>query len=155
VFYSFARGWAIHRYFSRGTSSHGLLIANNTFTGANPYRAGQIILATATTDLRIENNIFVSPQTAALWFEDLAFPDGVVRYNMVNPGALTRGRPTGIEFSHNWEGVDPRFVSRLDVRLKPGSPAIDVGSNLPEVAHDALGVIRPRGRAVDLGAYER
>jgi hypothetical protein len=155
VFYTFARGWAIHRYFSRGTPSHGLLIANNTFTGANPYRAGQITLATPTTDLRIENNIFASAHDAAMWFEDLAFPAGIVRYNMVDGGSLKQGHPTGVEFSHNWVGVDPGFVSRLDVRLTEQSPAIDVGSTLSEVAHDALGVIRPQGKGPDLGAYER
>jgi Right handed beta helix region/Protein of unknown function (DUF1565) len=154
VFYDFRRGWAIHRYFSQGTPAHGLIIANNTFTGANPYRAGQVILATSTSGLRIENNIFATPLTAALWFEDLDFPGAVVRYNLVYRGRLTVGHPRGVNLTHNWEGRDPEFVSSLDLRLKGGSPAIDSGLALPEVTRDALGRLRPRGRGVDLGAYE-
>jgi hypothetical protein len=46
VFHAFRRGWAIHRYSSRGSASRGLVIVNNTFLGQNPYRPGQIIIAT-------------------------------------------------------------------------------------------------------------
>jgi Right handed beta helix region len=154
VFYDFRRGWAIHRYFSRGTPSHGLLIANNTFSGANPYRPGQVILATPTRGVRIVNNIFAGPLRAALFFEDLDFSDGVVEYNLVDRGRIKVGQPRGVSWSHNWEGHDPRFVSGLDLRLKAGSPAIDVGLRMPEVTHDARGRRRPRGAGTDLGAYE-
>jgi parallel beta helix pectate lyase-like protein/pectate lyase-like protein len=155
LFYDFARGWPIHRYFSRGVPVHGLLIVNNTFVGANPYRAGQIILASQTNELRIENNIFYSPQTAALLFEDLRFHDASVRYNMIFQGAIKEGRPSGVRFEHNWERVDPRLTGTGDFRLRSDSPAIDVGLPLVEVTHDADGVARPRGAGYDLGAYER
>ncbi|MFL5403170.1 MAG: right-handed parallel beta-helix repeat-containing protein [Gemmatimonadales bacterium] len=155
VFYNFGRGWAIHRYFSGGAPSHGLVILNNTFVGQNPYRPGQIILATPTEDLRIENNIFHSPQTAALYFEDIRFPRSVVRYNLVSAGRMKVGRPSGISIEHNWEWTDPRFIGPIDFRLRPDSPAIDAGMPLSEVSHDADGVPRPRGRGYDLGAYER
>jgi pectate lyase-like protein/parallel beta helix pectate lyase-like protein len=154
VFYSLARGWAVHRYFSRGSASHGLTIVNNTFAGRNPYRPGQIILATPTTGLRIENNIFYAPQEAALYFENLKFPSASVRNNMIY-GAVTKvGRPKGVTFAKNWERTDPRFVGETDFRLKSDSPAIDVGLSEPEVSHDADGVPRPRGTGYDLGAYE-
>jgi parallel beta helix pectate lyase-like protein len=155
VFYNFSRGWAIHRYFSRGSPSHGLRILNNTFAGRNPYRAGQIILATPTAGLRIENNIFYAPETAALYFEDLRFPDASVRYNMVFDGVIKVGRPQGVAFGRNWERTDPRFSGTTDFRLRSDSRAIDVGLSLPEVARDADGVTRPRGQGYDLGAYER
>jgi hypothetical protein len=155
VFYNFARGWAVHRYYSRGSTARGLLIANNTFVGENPYRPGQIILATPTSDLRIENNIFDSPQAAALYFEDLGFPDGVVRYNMVHGGVIKVGRPRGVKISRNWERTDPKFLGTGDFRLDVDSPAIDAGLPLSEISHDANGVPRPRGRGYDLGAYER
>jgi Right handed beta helix region len=154
VFYNFERGWPIHRYFSRGSQVHGLVIVNNTFAGANPYRAGQIILASATNDLRIENNIFHSPQSAAILFEDLRFPNASVRYNMVFQGVIKEGRPSGVRFEHNWERVDPRLIGTTDFRLRPDSPAIDVALPLAEVTHDADGVERPRGVGYDLGAYE-
>jgi Right handed beta helix region/Protein of unknown function (DUF1565) len=155
VFANFRRGWAVHRYSSRGVATRGLLIANNTFVGENPYRTGQIILAAATAGLRIENNIFHAPREAALYFENLRFPDGTVRYNMVSGGAIKMGRPTGLTITRNWEHTDPGFSSTGDFRLAAGSPALDVGLLLSEVRHDAEGVERPRGRGVDLGAYER
>jgi hypothetical protein len=155
VFYDFRRGWAVHRYYSRGTPSRGLVIVNNTFSGANPYRPGQIILATPTWGLRIENNLFRSPQSAALYFERLDFPGAVVRRNMIFGAELKVGRPKGVTFSENREQTDPRFVSGTDFRLQPGSPAVDAGLPLPEVKYDAAGVTRPRGGGYDLGAYER
>jgi hypothetical protein len=155
VFYNFARGWAVHRYFSRGSVSHGLTIVNNTFAGQNPYRPGQIILATPTTELRIENNIFYAPQEAALYFESLEFPGASVRNNMTY-GAVTKvGRPKGVTFAKNWEQTDPRIVGGTDFRLRSDSPAIDAGLTDPEITHDADGAPRPRGTRYDLGAYER
>ena len=155
VFYNLARGWAVHRYFSRGSPSHGLTIVNNTFAGQNPYRPGQIILATSTSGLRIENNIFYAPQEAALYFEDLDFPGATVRNNMIYQGVTKVGRPKGASFGNNWEKTDPRIVGGTDFHLRSGSPAIDVGLPDPQVSHDADGVTRPRGAGYDLGAYER
>jgi hypothetical protein len=155
VFYTFGRGWAVHRYFSGGSMSYGLVIVNNTFAGENPYRPGQIILATSTGGLRIENNIFYSPQSAALYFENLKFPGGSVRHNMIYRGGTKVGRPGGVTFSRNWERTNPGIVGGTDFRLRPDSPAIDAGLPLPEVTHDADGVARPRGAGYDIGAYER
>jgi hypothetical protein len=155
LFYNFGRGWAIHRYHSRGGVTEKLLIANNTFAGENPYRPGQIILATTTSGLRIENNIFYAPQSAALFFESSRNPESIVRFNMVFGAGIKIGRARGVSFSRNWERTDPRFVADSSFRLAPGSPAIDVGLTLPEIPHDADGAPRPRGRGYDLGAYER
>jgi hypothetical protein len=155
VFYNFARGWPIHRYFSRGSLGRGLVIVNNTFVGANPYRPGQIILASPTEDLRIENNIFYSPQSAALFFENDRFARASVRNNMIFQGAIKVGRSRGVRFEHNWEGVDPRLSGAGDFRLRSESPAIDAGLPLADVTHDADGVTRPQGNGYDLGAYER
>jgi hypothetical protein len=155
VFYAFERGWPIHRYFSGNTASRGLTIINNTFAGKNSYREGHIILATSTEGLRIENNIFHGPKTAALSFENIRFPRGVVRYNMVYEAITKVGKPRGVSFSRNWERTDPRLVEATDPRLRYDSPAIDAGLPLAEVTHDADGVSRPRGAGYDLGAYER
>ena len=155
VFHAFKRGWAVHRYSSRGSSSRELAILNNTFLGQNPYRPGQIILATATEGLRVENNVFHGPNEAAIYFEDLRFSGASVRHNMIHAGVIKVGKPKGVTFSRNWENVDPRLQSEENVRLEAGSPAIDSGLPLIEVTHDADGVARPRGAGHDLGAYER
>lgn len=155
IFYGFARGWPVHRYSSRDVVVHGLTIVNNTFAGQNPYREGQIILASPTEGLRIENNIFHGPNTAALYFENLRFPAASVRHNMVSGGVMKVGRPRGVTFSRNWERTDPRLRELPDFRLRYDSPAIDAGLPLAEVPVDADGVTRPRGAGYDLGAYER
>ncbi len=52
---------------------------------------------------------------------------------------------------------DPGFVNAggFDFRLQEGSPAIDTGRNLTAVVpRDLLGVPRPQGSTLDLGAYE-
>jgi hypothetical protein len=155
VFYGFGRGWPVHRYSSHDVLTRGLAIVNNTFVGQNPYRPGHIILASPTEDLRIENNIFQGPNTAALNFENLKFPGASVRYNMVSGGVIKVGRPRGVTFSRNWERTDPRLSDVPDFRLRDDSPAIDAGLPLAEVLEDADGVRRPRGVGYDLGAYER
>jgi hypothetical protein len=45
-------------------------------------------------------------------------------------------------------------TSAKDFHLKSGSPAIDAGRSLPDVATDLDGVTRPRGNAFDAGCYE-
>ncbi len=155
VFYAFERGWPVQRYSSAESRSRGLAIINNTFAGRNPYREGHIILATSTDDLRIENNIFHGPNTAALYFENLRISDAQVRYNMISGAVVRLGRPRGVKFSRNWEQTEPRFRDPTDFRLRYDSPAVDAGMVQPDVRHDADGVSRPRGAGYDLGAYER
>jgi hypothetical protein len=52
--------------------------------------------------------------------------------------------------------ADPMFVNANagDFHLKAGSPAVNVGVTLAEVAADIDGVVRPQGNAYDIGAYE-
>jgi pectate lyase-like protein/parallel beta helix pectate lyase-like protein len=155
VFYGFGRGWPVHRYSSRDEIARGLTIVNNTFVGQNPYRPGHIILASPTERLRIENNIFHGPNTAALSFENRRFPGAMVRHNMVHGGDTKVGRPRGVTFSGNRERTDPKLGEAPDFRLRYDSPAIDAGLSLADVPEDADGVARPRGAGYDLGAYER
>jgi hypothetical protein len=55
--------------------------------------------------------------------------------------------------------ANPKFVNYLangtgDYRVLTGSPAIDKGTSLKAPTTDYAGVARPRGAAVDIGAYE-
>lgn len=66
---------------------------------------------------------------------------------------------SGVVSDHNVVIDDPRklFVNAaaFDVRLLPGTAAIDAGSPQLAPSHDAGGTPRPQGAAVDAGAYER
>ena len=71
-----------------------------------------------------------------------------------NPSAImNKGTSTAL-----WNNLtsDPSFVnlSSNDYRLRSGSPAINAGILLSEVLVDILGVVRPQGAGVDIGAYE-
>jgi hypothetical protein len=154
VFYNIKRGWAIQRYASSGYRVAGLKILNNTFVGANPYRDGQIILASATSGLQIENNIFYNPRGGGVLVDDGSL-SGTVRANMTYGGSATVGGSGGLTVSGNWNNTDPRFVSSSNFRLQSGSPAMDVGLRLSDVTRDADGVSRPQGGGHDVGAYER
>jgi len=46
-------------------------------------------------------------------------------------------------------------VVKHDYRLAAGSPGIDAGETIADVARDRLGTVRPRGGAYDVGAFER
>jgi hypothetical protein len=52
--------------------------------------------------------------------------------------------------------TDPKFVNAAggDLRLAPGSPAIDKGVKLTEVEQDIVGSARPQGKGYDIGAFE-
>ena len=91
---------------------------------------------------------------------------------------ITRRSGKGIRIDHNlyWNGgarvdfgnrpeesdqhsliSDPLFVDpyKNDYHLQPESPAVDAGSNRNEyVSEDIESVVRPQGKASDIGAYE-
>jgi hypothetical protein len=46
-------------------------------------------------------------------------------------------------------------VAKHDYRLAAGSPGIDTGETIADVARDRVGAVRPRGGAYDIGAFER
>ena len=70
-------------------------------------------------------------------------------YNLMH-GCLNRGYG-----QHDAQG-EPRFVypENGDFRLEKGSPGIDAGVTIEEIATDLRGVERPQGKAYDIGAYE-
>lgn len=50
--------------------------------------------------------------------------------------------------------IDDLFVDQKSFQLKPGSPAIDTGASVPLQLTDRLGLSRPVGKGVDIGAHE-
>ena len=69
-------------------------------------------------------------------------------YALVNAGTATT--------QFNNLASDPWFVNQnyYDYRLRSGSPAINAGMLISQVLVDLLGVARPQGAGVDIGAYE-
>ena len=163
VFYDLTHGWAIQRYDGSGTVVNGLTIVNNTFVGANPNKVGQIIIATATTNLLIANNIFYQPNTAGIWL-DAGGVTGTVTHNLTyggdvlySPGiSLSALLGTGLNLVTNVLNADPLLVNvtGADFHLLAGSPAVDAGMPLSIVSDDFDGTSRPQGGGYDIGAFE-
>lgn len=88
--------------------------------------------------------------TANIWRNNIFFN------GTVGQASIATGDGSSPTLIGNLAGVDPRFVSPgSDFRLLAASPAIDAGSTLFGIpAADLLGVGRPSGAAVDIGAYE-
>ena len=58
--------------------------------------------------------------------------------------------------SNNLTG-DPQFVNPAanDFRVQPSSAAVNAGVTISGVMDDFNGLLRPRGSAYDIGAYEQ
>lgn len=131
IFYSFTRGWAIHIYGSG--EKDDIKIINNTFAFPNPYRNGHI--TSYGTNVLVENNIFYKPTVKI--FES---KEGVSEKNNI------------LDLDGSMKLMkDPE---KLDFRLVEGSISIDAGipGNAPD--HDYDGKPRPKGKPVDVGAFE-
>ncbi len=111
----------------------------------------------------LAGNICSSTATSGVFMEPRATLSAVEMVNNIVWG----GSPEGAQAAGNlalayclvegWPGaVDPMFVAAEldDYRLLPGSPAIDAGSSVADVAMDADGRARPYGAGMDIGAYE-
>jgi hypothetical protein len=103
TFAAFTRGWAIQRYKSGGWTTKRMVIEDNVFTGENPYRAGQIIVATSTQNALIDGNTFNDPQTAAINISGGTHPGGVISNNTTNGAVTTTGSTAGWTLSGNTE----------------------------------------------------
>lgn len=81
--------------------------------------------------------------------------DCVVRNNLTT-GLEVEGENMVVD--HNLIIDDPQrfFVAaeRYDLRLRPGSPAIDAGTGESAPVIDILRINRPQGSGIDVGAYE-
>lgn len=129
--------WGFVTSASGGRPISGPLIYNNTFY-ANMYG---INLSAESVNAQVRNNIL--------------FQNG---FGIANAG-------TGTAFSNNLcqaAGLgcshigDPKFsnAAGYDLRIQPGSPAIDAGIPLSLVGTDFARVARPQGANYDIGAYE-
>ena len=148
VFYNHRRGWAIQVY--PGTIA-GLSILNNTFATPNPYHTGQVLLGAVTSNARIINNIFDSPQTVAITFYERTHTNLMIANNLTTE-RLADASPEGVSVWNNLEHTD----AGLDRDFHPmqNSFAIDRGLQLREVSTDLQGTSRVVNKPWDIGAYE-
>jgi len=165
IFYNNRHGWSVHVY---PNPVANLLILNNTFAFANPWRTGQILIAAAVTNVRIANNIFYEPNTAAIYFHPanptvpgigaVVIMNNLSTTNIIQLYGTKSGRAVtsipGVTCSRNQEYTDPLLVSpsTSDFHLRNRSPAASVGLPLPEVANDYNGLTRAKPPSI--GAYE-
>ncbi len=151
-------GWGIHLWHN----ARDITIANNTVVDnaqggiavggsleGNDRRPGRA------TDVTVTNNVVVDNGGAGIaelgrvgrntYVDNLTFGNAEGGYGLAH-GRLPSQR---VE-------AEPRFVDARtgDFRLQAESPGVDAGTALGAPSLDRNGVPRPRGRAVDVGAYE-
>ena len=156
-------------------STEGNLVANNTLYHNNPgiQLGGGGEYYDCGSGNRIMNNIVQpSPGGACILSANYGFP-GVLpagtelESNLYFAPDAMVGQIDGVFYTTlaEWQAEtgqdavslygDPLFVDGgADFHLLGTSPAIDAGSDVPEVTRDMDGDIRPKGAAYDIGAYE-
>jgi hypothetical protein len=151
-----------------GSGSHDNRVLNNTLIMASDGRWGINIPGTNDTNNKLFNNIVYSYHS---WRGCIAIASPTLSgfesdYNVVMDRFSADTGDTRITFAE-WQALgydahsvvatpDQLFVDVAadDYHLKPGSPAIDLGTPLGDVTDDLEGNPRPFGATHDAGAYE-
>ncbi len=154
IFYNMNAGWGVQ--VAGYHTVDDLLISNNVFAYGN--KRGHIVLWQPCHNILIQNNIFYRPAVEnAINFFEADLVNVVIRNNLVFGGGLKDSDDNGVcQLRDNIVGKDPLLVdvAAFDFHLEPGSPAIDAGIADRAPSTDMDGRRRPRGRGIDIGAYE-
>jgi hypothetical protein len=129
-------------------------ISGNRTVDPNPFMDAGALLISVSTVTASNSVVWGNTPAEAV----LVGPGSVVDVSYCD---LEGGAPTGggdITVTEILE-LDPRFVlpwngGRADLRLRSDSPCIDRGTSAGAPSDDIVGVARPVGAGVDLGAYE-
>lgn len=152
IFYEIRAGWGIQL----SPGSNAIFVINNTFSGSNPGRDGQIALWGGQSNVLIENNIFYYPSAAPIRNSDCKGDSGIqINNNLTTAGDMVSGVSSCLSLARNITGKDPRFIdpANNNFHLLAGSPAIDAAFPVAP-SRDAENIPRPQGTVHDLGAYE-
>jgi len=85
------------------------------------------------------------------YYDDICDLSGITTYSCFKEGTLGTGNISADPLFVNTSGYSSTWV----LSLKSNSPCIDKGTAVGAPAFDILGVTRPQGAGVDMGAYER
>ncbi|PYU10555.1 MAG: hypothetical protein DMG29_17285 [Acidobacteria bacterium] len=140
-----------------GASANGLSaavqISNNTLYDCGARRSldsgGMTTATNGAIAVAMKNNIFF------LLPGETYFTTSSNAANVTGSNNLFFGAAAGPKFLTGNVNADPKFANTgtLNLRLLPGSPAIDAGIN-SGINTDFDGVARPKGAAFDIGAFE-
>jgi Ca2+-binding RTX toxin-like protein len=138
TFQAHEHGWAIQVY---GGTTTDLQISNNTFTGANPNEAGQIVLSGTIKNADISHNFFDHPQSAGIEDYQPNFSNVSIHDNTTTASAMYEGSaPSGVKMAGNVTSTNSPPTQTGDV----GSPSSgDTGSAPPPVSSTDTGSAPP------------
>ena len=154
VFFGQGAGWDIQT--AKGV--HDLAVTNNTFVGGyNPLEDGCLMLWGRNTNVAIENNIFYNCPNYPIADDATTQTNSIVDHNIVfgSPFGLIASYRGTLAQTNNLMNANPLFVNPAanDYHLQAGSPAIASGA--PALVFvDFDGGLRPRGRPIDIGAFQ-
>ncbi len=157
-------------------SGSNIWFENNTlYDVARTYHAGLYVVSNtrhvASRLILFKNNIVVMNSTRPIFFVinladalqsdyNLFFkPSGVYGF-WRESAAATNYWPSlkqwqlGLKVDQHSTINDPQLLPAMNYKPAPGSPAIDCGETLADVPRDFAGILRPQGRAYDIGAHE-
>lgn len=152
-----AAGWGIHLWHK----PHDVTISNNTVFNN---KSGGIIIGGEPSEISahpgniiVANNI-VYDNPIGIGEEGLTSPNNQYIANLIYGNRVDWMLQNNI-FPSRSVTANPRFVhydpdGGGDYRLSDNSPAIDAGIFRYAAATDILGITRPQGLGVDIGAYE-
>jgi hypothetical protein len=150
IFYNMQRGWAVQL----STGPKNVLIANNTFAFANPYRDGQIVFDGDVSNVTIRANIFYRTTGIAVSNAGGNQTNCTIDNNAIH-GAAGVTDAAGCRIANN-RFFDPGFVNAAsapyDFHLKANSPTVRNTEGVPVTAQDFDGNARS-ATGDDFGAY--
>jgi hypothetical protein len=102
-FFKIQHGWGIQVYSSSGADLSNLVVDGNAFSGANPNRDGQIVLAGKMSNSTLSNNVFDAPRNYAVYFglPIYSYSKVAINNNNVRGGQISATSPKGVSFSGN------------------------------------------------------